>query len=47
MDGICVFKLKEIIYVKRLTFTPDRIVAKNINPDYEDFEINKDYTGSD
>lgn len=47
IDGIYVFRLEEIIYVKRLTFTPDKIVAKSINPDYENFEINKNYIGSD
>lgn len=39
IDGIYVFKLDKTIYVKRLTFMPNKIIAKSINPEYESFEI--------
>ncbi|MFX3627611.1 S24 family peptidase [Campylobacter sp. LH-2024] len=41
IDGIYVFRFDKAVYIKRLTFMPDKIMAKSINPDYESFEITK------
>ncbi|WP_348518093.1 S24 family peptidase [Campylobacter sp. CCS1377] len=41
IDGIYVFRLDKAVYIKRLTFMPNKIMARSINPDYESFEISE------